>query len=90
MQSGHRPLSDTFGKLPEEVPVLCLFSEKDEYTPASVDKHALFEEWCKAAKGENLECAIVEDATHKVEGPDEQNEMLTVVAEFLSQIEDED
>lgn len=89
----HRPLIETFGKLPADVPVLCAFSGADEYFPFQhgVTPEGNFEKWSKAAAegmhkdiGQlGLKMTVVPGASHSVKQPDAQEVLMKVVADFV-------
>ncbi|KAJ9113769.1 hypothetical protein QFC20_001795 [Naganishia adeliensis] len=91
--SDHRPLIETFGKLPADVPVLCAFSGADEYFPFQhgVTPEGNFEKWSKAAAegmhkdiGQlRLKMTVVPGASHSVKQPDAQEVLMKVVADFV-------
>lgn len=89
-QSPHRPLSQTFGKLSLGIPIVCLFSGADEYTPPQVDKKELFDRWKAAAEAGNndidLRFAVVEGASHNVKDQDKQIGLAKIVERILVEI----
>ncbi|PBP24518.1 DUF1749-domain-containing protein [Diplocarpon rosae] len=87
-------LMQTFGKLPEGVPVCLVHSEKDEYVDASVDKEALIKSWIeiiKKSKGsvDEINSGVVEGATHNLKGCSEEvvGRLVDRVLGFLDGLE---
>ncbi|KAF2122909.1 hypothetical protein BDV96DRAFT_10342 [Lophiotrema nucula] len=67
-------ISQTFGKIPKDVPFLLLFGEADPYVPSHVDKEALLKRWADAVKsnGGASEAAVIPKATHNLNGDAEE------------------
>lgn len=92
----HRPLIETFGKLPHDVPILCAFSGADEYFPFQhgVTPEGNFEKWTQAAaEGMNraasqlrLKMAVIPNASHSVKQPEAQKVLMKVVGDFVLDI----
>lgn len=88
-QPSHRPLSETFGKLPTDTPLLFLFSGKDHSFPFSkTTPRAQFDRWERAANkdgqgGVRMQFGVVEGASHQVDEIDLQPRLVEIVKGFL-------
>lgn len=62
-------LAETFGRLPAEVPLAVLYSEKDEFVPEYVDKEALVRRWGEVveAHGGRFHGVVVKGANHSLD-----------------------
>jgi hypothetical protein len=87
----HRPLSETFGKLPSDVPLLFLFSGNDHGFPfKKTTPEALFSKWKRATeKGAGgrreaeMRMGLIEGASHQVDEVELQGELVSLVKGFL-------
>lgn len=92
----HRPLIETFGNLPADVPVLCAFSGADEYFPFQhgVTPEGNFKKWTQAAAEGmkkdasqlRLQMTVIPNASHSVKQPEAQEVLMKVVADFIGGI----
>ncbi|KAJ9122493.1 hypothetical protein QFC22_001921 [Naganishia vaughanmartiniae] len=92
----HRPLIETFGNLPPEIPVLFAFSGADEYFPFShgVTPEGNFGKWKQAAaqgmkRDESEVCmqmTVVPGASHSVKQPEAQIVLMKAVGDFLQKL----
>lgn len=92
----HRPLIETFGKLPSEVPMLFAFSGADEYFPFQhgVTPEGNFSKWQQAAaegSGRDvdaleMEMTVVPGASHSVKQAEAQEVLMSKVADFVRRI----
>ncbi|CED84941.1 Predicted hydrolases or acyltransferases (alpha/beta hydrolase superfamily) [Phaffia rhodozyma] len=93
-----RPLDQTFGKLPKDVPLFVIFSGADEYTPnPEKTQPALLDNWTRAAftnspdapsstagasKG-SIRGIIVPGASHNVKQADKSEWMAQQILDFI-------
>ncbi len=83
----HRPLSDTFGRLPTDLPLLFLMSGADQYVPSNVDKQALLERWrASCASGVQFDGQVLAGADHAVGNDTSREQLLDIVKQFLQRI----
>ena len=90
----HRPLSETFGKLPSNVPLLFLFSGNDHGFPfKKTTPEALFSKWEEATeKGAGgkreagMRMALIEGASHQVDEVELQGELVGLVKGFMGEL----
>lgn len=81
-------LRNTFGRIPKNIPVLALYSEKDEFVPKEVDKEKLLARWREQAENENFKAELVVGASHSLQGAEEEVMMGFVerVKAFLGEV----
>jgi hypothetical protein len=96
IQPSHRPLSETFGKLPADTPLLFLFSGKDRSFPwAKTTPAKQFERWERAANKDKkedgggkvkMQFGVMEGASHQVDEVELQPKFREVVEGFLKSV----
>jgi hypothetical protein len=92
----HRPLIETFGKLPADVPMLFVFSGADEHFPFQhgVTPRGKFSQWRRAASegmGKDVEqlkweMTVLREASHSIKQPEAQEALMHVVQDFVSRV----
>lgn len=74
-------LRNTFGRIPKNIPVLALYSEKDRFVPKEVDKEKLLGRWKEFAENDNFKAELVMGASHSMRGVEEE-----VMVNFLERV----